>query len=427
MSLHIASWWRDFVSDLERRPLAALAARYRVSEAAALHALVASDPGGPAQEAPWWPEFLRARPNASLRALARQFGCEPRRLRRALAREGLRAGGRELGGRGDLALSAWRARLGTAPDAEIAREAGVAIEAVQGERRRLGVAPFSVSGPVRLTADEEAWIRGPEPLRRVRQRAPDASASLEVVRRPRSGADTVREPRRAEQTPGAALAPPPAPAAAACSPALPPAASPASLRRVSPSFFRTHERTDLDRLLQPVGAPRDGVNKRIVRVEPARPAPEAPPTAQVHPAARRPLEAPAPPVTPTRAFVPPPAPVRAAPPPAPVRAAPPPAPVRAAPPPAPVRAAPAPTPAPRPAPSAAPAAAPIGLAAPRQRWQVHIPGEAAPLVVEADSAWSAARAASALLPTHLWAQVSLVQAGADAGALLAWREVPTFG
>jgi hypothetical protein len=304
-------------------------------------------------------------------------------LRRALAREGLRAGGRELRGRGDPALAPWRARLGTVPDAEIAREAHVAIEAVQGERRRLGVPPFSVGGPVRLTADEEAWIRGPEPFRRVRQRPADTSASLEVVRRPRSGTDSARARLRSEEAPPPVAAwPLPSPVGASSPPP----------RRVSPAFFRTHEPADLDRLLQPLGAPRDGASKRIVRIEPARSAPEPPPTAQVHPEARRPLQAPPPAVSAPRAFVTPP----------PARP--------------PARPAPLPARAQRVAP-----------AAPPQRWHVLIPGEAAPMIVHADTAWGAARVASTLLPPHLWAQVSLVLAGADTAGLLAWRDVPTFG
>ncbi|MFN7146241.1 MAG: hypothetical protein ACK4YP_20885, partial [Myxococcota bacterium] len=199
MSLQGAPWWASFVARLQDRPLSALAEELGQASDTLLDALRAADPGGPAELAPWWPEMLRLRATMPIRALARSFGTEPRRIRRALARRGLRAGGLELAGQGVPALAGFVERLGKAPDADIAREAGVAVEAVQGERRRLGIAAYT---PPRvtplpqgepLTREEEAWIRGPEPVKR-RWARPDEGA-LEVVRRPtRAGERRAPEP-----------------------------------------------------------------------------------------------------------------------------------------------------------------------------------------------------------------------------------------
>jgi hypothetical protein len=406
MSLQSAGWWPSFVHGLKVRPLSAWSAQLGVSEAELIAALIDADPGGPAQEAPWWPEALRLRADTPLRALARRFDTEPRRLRRALAREGLRAGGRELDRRGDPALAAFRGRLGKEPDAVLARAAGVAIEAVQGERRRLGIAPTTLrsvapvapplvaptavptAASLRLTPDEEAWIRGPEPMRRARVR-PDAD-QLEVVRRPRSGAEMARP---GSDTPRPGPLGPPFRAAASQPPPVPPPTSFGSegthAHRVSRDFFRERDSGELDRLLQLAPRPRDG-RQRIVSAESLTVGPS-----------RRPLDASGAGRVPAsvtglgprhRVFEPkaeapgPPTPV------APPSVAP--APVFFAPP------------------------APV-VPAPRASfvWHVRVPGDDAPMIVEAPDVGDAARIAAARLPPQAWANVAIVLAEVDTGSL----------
>ncbi len=94
------------------------------------------------EEPPWAQVFARVIAGESIRSVALAFGTNPRRVRRALARAGLRVGGAVVGAHGVAALASHRSRLGTAPDAQIARAAGVTPEAVQGERRRMGIAAF---------------------------------------------------------------------------------------------------------------------------------------------------------------------------------------------------------------------------------------------------------------------------------------------
>ncbi len=194
MSLRSVPWWGAFVSGLRFRSIDTFSEELGVPVDELVEALIEADPGGPAEEAPWWPEVVRLRATTSLRSLARRFRTEPRRLRRALARAGLRVGGAELAGRGVPALAGVRDRLGREPDAVLAREAGVPVEAVKGERRRLGIGPFRPGEPPApaLTAEEEAWIRGPEPVRRGRIR-PEPEV-LEVVRRPARAATRGERP-----------------------------------------------------------------------------------------------------------------------------------------------------------------------------------------------------------------------------------------
>ena len=82
----------------------------------------------------------------SLREISRLFGVNLRRLRRGLARSGLRVAGMDVSEDGHQPLAPFRARLGQEPDAVIAEAAGVGVEAVQGERRRLNIAPFRKGG-----------------------------------------------------------------------------------------------------------------------------------------------------------------------------------------------------------------------------------------------------------------------------------------
>lgn len=184
-----------------------------------------------AQLESWWPEALRMLDDgASIREIARRLQTEPRRIRRALARTGVRAHGTDLYGAGLPELSAQRERLGRQPDGIIAKLAGVTPEAVAGERRRLKIpafvqrpqeplptvapvvspAPVALPAAPELSVDDEDWIRGPRREKRERQRI-NADA-LTVVRRPTraDGAPPAGRPLlRPTFTPGEARAPSP--------------------------------------------------------------------------------------------------------------------------------------------------------------------------------------------------------------------------
>ena len=189
-----------------------------------------SGPGQGAENEPWWSHLLTEyAAGATLRALARQFGTSPRRIRRAMARTGVRVHGRQLSNRGVPELVTFLSRLGKEPDAAIARAAGVTPEAVAGERHRLGLAPFRPARKPVLTRDDEAWIRGP--VRRRREKV-DLEADLLVVRR-----TLVPEPRGSlVRRPGS---PAPATSRAPDASARPPAApSPRPAEVAEPRSFR---------------------------------------------------------------------------------------------------------------------------------------------------------------------------------------------
>jgi hypothetical protein len=275
MSLAEAPWWPGFVAGLKLRSLGRLAAELGVPEGDLEAELIRVDPGGPASAAPWWPEVVRLRTTVPIRALARRFGCEPRRLRRSLARYGWRAGGVELERRGVPALGAFVERLGREPDGVIAREAGVSLEAVQGERRRLRVGPFHPTA-ASLTPEEEAWIRGPARL--VRRRHHVDEEALQVVRRPLRAGDTplrgpgvARAPR--DERPRDPSASPEVvrsrPAEATAAPEAERSPREDAPRRVGAAFFWEERGKDIERLLTPASRTRDG-RQRIVRAEDRR-------------------------------------------------------------------------------------------------------------------------------------------------------------
>jgi len=141
--IHEASWWPDFVRKLDAVPLGDLARIYGVPASSLESGLLEIGPGKVIHEAPFWPELVRRlRRGGSLREAARRWKTNPRRIRRALARCGVRVGGLDLMGEGLEELRPLRGQLGRIPDILIARKAAVPVEAVQGERRRLGIAPF---------------------------------------------------------------------------------------------------------------------------------------------------------------------------------------------------------------------------------------------------------------------------------------------
>lgn len=87
----------------------------------------------------WWPEFVKEYGTLSLRELARRFGTNPRRLRRAAQRAGLADEPSVLRDNIDL--------LGGAPDATLAETLGVTVELIKGARLRREIPPFSQAQP----------------------------------------------------------------------------------------------------------------------------------------------------------------------------------------------------------------------------------------------------------------------------------------
>lgn len=164
-ALYEEPWWPEFCSKLVDRPLLSLAGEYGAAPDALMEALLALDDDGPVTDQAWWPEAARAvNAGTSLRETARIFNVNLRRLRRGLARAGLRVAGQNIGDEGLPALAAFRERLGNEPDAVIAAAAGVSVEAVQGERRRLDIPPFRF-GPPPVAAPVVEPARVEEPPR----------------------------------------------------------------------------------------------------------------------------------------------------------------------------------------------------------------------------------------------------------------------
>lgn len=404
MRLLSAPWWGAFVSGLQHRAVAAFAVDLGVSEAELLAALRDADTGGPAEAAPWWPEALRERGTLGIRALARKYGCEPRRIRRALARTGLRVDGEDIDGWGVPALRPFRGRLGRESDAVLARTAGVPVEAVQGERRRLGIAAYYPGEAPQLMAEEEAFVRGPEAVRRGRLRP--EPANVQVVRRPTLRGEVPAREDPLPRGPGIARAPRVEPVGERDGG---PPAEPRALHRVPTAFFQGRSEDELERLLQPATRPREG-RQRIVRAplprsspgverEAGGPAVAAVATETVAPMRTAPAATPRPAVTTTA-----PKPAVTAAPAAKSR----PAittPVKSKPAAPPAAARPNPTPPPRPV-----------------RWTVDLPEAPGALVVEASDVAEALALAALALPPAAFARASI--AAADAPR---WAPLPDPG
>ena len=192
-------WWVDFIRRLATETLGSLAAEFGVDHEDLEAALAAEPTPDGALCAPWWPEVeRRIAEGASLRDTARRFGTNPRRLRRNLARAGVRAGGHDIRQFGVEALASHLDRLGVVPDAAIAQDAGVTLEAVQGERRRLKIGAFAPPMSARRRATGPAT-----PIRkRASERAAGGAApALVVLRR---GVPQRRAPSRVPVSMGTA-------------------------------------------------------------------------------------------------------------------------------------------------------------------------------------------------------------------------------
>ncbi len=174
-------YWPEFLERLHERSVKDLATDYGADPAELDAALAATTGDRPVQKEAWWPEVVREHASGSLRRLARRFATNPRRLRRGLARSGLRVGGSAVADEGLPNLVPFRDRLGKEPDRAIAAEAKVTIEAIKGERRRLGIEPY------RMRPDAEEWGGRPaQPRTKKRQRRRWQEAPEPVIIR-RSG------------------------------------------------------------------------------------------------------------------------------------------------------------------------------------------------------------------------------------------------
>ena len=196
-------YWPELLERLTEEPVSTLAEHYGL-EAADIDAALARTSGDrPVQQEAWWPEVLRGHEQGSLRQLARRFGTNPRRLRRGLARCAVRVGGETISEGGIADLAVFRDRLGQEPDRSLATEAGVTVEAIKGERRRLGIEPY------RMKPDVEEWGSKPPSKRekpKPRRRWQDAPEPV-IIRRAGHGRDGEPEIEDAPASPEIVAAP----------------------------------------------------------------------------------------------------------------------------------------------------------------------------------------------------------------------------
>ena len=136
-------WWLAFTERLTDESLDLLAAEFSVSVEDLEKALAGLDDGDAITDTPGWSEIVRrVRAGRSIRQTARCFQTSPRRIRRGLARTAVRVAGVDVGADGHPAMEDIADDLGKIPDGVLARRCGVTVEAIQGERRRLGIDAF---------------------------------------------------------------------------------------------------------------------------------------------------------------------------------------------------------------------------------------------------------------------------------------------
>lgn len=146
-----------------------------------------------AQDEPWWEEFTQAFGKESLRSLAKRFGTNPRRLRRAAQRCGLADEPPEL-------LEA-AGRLGTCPDDSLAADIGVTPELVKGARVRRKIAAFNPKTLPKPKVRKPKKAKPQRPARPPRERYSRSEPVVPtvVVKRTRSRLDTERPTSRVDE------------------------------------------------------------------------------------------------------------------------------------------------------------------------------------------------------------------------------------
>ncbi len=146
-----------------------------------------------AQDEPWWEEFTQAYGKESLRSLAKRFGTNPRRLRRAAQRCGLADEPPEL-------LEA-AGRLGTCPDDSLAADIGVTPELVKGARVRRKIAAFNPKTLPKPKVRKPKKAKPQRPARPPRERYSRSEPVVPtvVVKRTRSRLDTERATSRVDE------------------------------------------------------------------------------------------------------------------------------------------------------------------------------------------------------------------------------------
>ncbi len=170
----------------------------------------------PAENEPWWPEFVQAYGQVSLRELARRFDTNPRRLRRAAHRSGLTTEPEVI--RNHLE------QLGQVADAELARELGVTQKAIEGARRRRSISALAeqrtaTTRPV-SPKPRETSLQAPQTPPRVRRNRRFEPPSAIVVVRKGSRAQVVETqvPAPLARVPGPTTPPPVIPETESSSP-----------------------------------------------------------------------------------------------------------------------------------------------------------------------------------------------------------------
>jgi hypothetical protein len=127
-----------------------------------------------AETEPWWAEFVSLYKTVPLRELARRFGTNSRRLRRAVQRSALDEEPEKV--------RESEQRLGTLPDASLADDLDVTVEHIQGARLRRGVAPFNPRAP-RRTKPVTIQRPAPPPSDKPKRVRADPNQVQVVVRR----------------------------------------------------------------------------------------------------------------------------------------------------------------------------------------------------------------------------------------------------
>ena len=146
-----------------------------------------------AQQEPWWEDFTQSYGKESLRALAKRFGTNPRRLRRAAQRCGLTNEPPEL-----LAAAE---RLGTCPDDSLAADIGVTPELIKGARLRRKIEAFNPKTLPKPKVRKPKKAKPPRPERPVRERynRSEPVVPTVVVKRTRSRIDPERSASRVDE------------------------------------------------------------------------------------------------------------------------------------------------------------------------------------------------------------------------------------